>query len=92
MCKKRKTGSILISVSGFLFLVDRLSLLISTALGKLFCGDKYMMPVNGVLGDKSCGFNADMYLAVFLVIIMAFGIFLFMTAPDEESNKKHQSS
>jgi hypothetical protein len=83
MCKRRKTGSMLITVSGFLFLVDRLSLLISTALGKLFCGDKYMKPVKGVLGDGSCGFNADMYLAVLLVIFMVFGLFLFMTSPNE---------
>lgn len=89
MCKKRKIGSLLISVSGIVFLVDRLSLLISTALGKLFCGDKYMQPVNGVLGDESCGFNADMYLAVFLIIFMAFGIFLFMTSSNGVSNKKH---
>lgn len=77
---KRKTGLILIAGSILTWLVDRASLIISTSFGKLFCGKRYLQPVDGVVGDVSCGFSADMYLVVFLFTVLLIGIALFVTS------------
>jgi hypothetical protein len=75
---KRKIGLILIAGSILTWLVDRASLIISTSFGELFCGKRYMQPVDGVVGDVSCGFSADMYLVVFLFTVLLIGIALFV--------------
>lgn len=77
---KNKVGIALISGSMIIFLIDRFTHTISTFLGKLFCGDRYMQPVDGLVGEMSCGFDADMYLIVFLFILFLFGVALLVTA------------
>lgn len=77
---KRKIGLILIFGSILVWLIDRFSLVISTSFGELYCGNRYMQPVDGVVGDVSCGFNADIYLVVFLFTVLLIGITLFTTS------------
>jgi hypothetical protein len=72
----RKTiGATLVAVSIVLFAIDRVGIGISSFVARLYCADSYMQPVDGVVGDLSCGFNADMYFVVFVFIILIMGIF-----------------
>lgn len=77
---KRKIGLMLITGSILVWFVDRTSLIISTYFGELYCGKRYMQPVDGVVGDVSCGFNADVYLVVFLFTVLLIGIVLFVNS------------
>jgi hypothetical protein len=76
----RATGFILIAVAMTLFLVDRFSHVISDTLGGIICGDRYMQPVNGIIGDMSCGFNLDMYVAVCLLLLCLAGVVLLSSS------------
>ena len=70
----RTIGKILIAVSLLLALLDRITSLISDRLGEQYCGSDYLQPVDGVVGDVSCGFNADMYLMVLLGAVFLYGL------------------
>ncbi len=74
----KKIGLVLIIGSIILGFIDGFSLLISNFLGRIYCGDNYMQPVEGIVGDVSCGFNADMYFMAFLISVMLIGIALIM--------------
>ena len=76
---KRKIGIFLIVSSLFIWVIERASLTVSNFLGKLYCGYQYMKPVDNIIGDVSCGFNADMYLTAFLFITMLIGTLLLFT-------------
>jgi hypothetical protein len=80
MSNKRKIG--MVSLVGFFLigLIDHFSLAISSAIGKLYCGDSYMQAVNGVTGDVSCGFNMDMYLIAFVVVGLIISLIVTVRA------------
>lgn len=83
---KGRIGIIIISVLTT-WIVDRTTLAVSTVLGKFICGDRYMQPVNGIVGDISCGFNIDMHLTFILIIVLILGIALYISSkktPKEE--------
>ncbi|MBT5795668.1 MAG: hypothetical protein HOI10_12505 [Deltaproteobacteria bacterium] len=42
------------------------------------CGDLYLRPVNGILGDLSCGFNADMHFTALMFLVLITGIALII--------------
>ncbi|MEE9446612.1 MAG: hypothetical protein V3V09_01540 [Arenicellales bacterium] len=77
---QKTLAKILIIGSISAWLVEKLNpaVSISDILGKLACQDQYLLPVNDVIGDVSCGFNADMYLAVGLLITLLIGIVLLL--------------
>jgi len=77
---KQKTGIYISVISLLVLIVDRMTGLISTFIGKQICGDQYMCPVEGVVCDRSCGFNTDMYLAFFLVLVLLIGIALIISS------------
>jgi hypothetical protein len=77
---KRKIGLILSTGSILVWIIDRASLIISTFLGQLHCGKRYMQPVDSIVGDASCGFNIDMYFSVFLFTVLLVGLALFITS------------
>ena len=77
---KRKTGIFLIVSSLFIWVIERTPMTVSNFLGKLYCGDQYMKPVDNIIGDMSCGFNADMYLTIFLFIVILIGIALLLSS------------
>ena len=80
---KRKLGLALIIGSIITGLIDRFSLLISIFFGEIYCGNSYMQPVEDMFGDVSCGFNADMYLVIFLIAVLLIGITLVLTTKSE---------
>ncbi|MEA3292493.1 MAG: hypothetical protein U9Q71_09370 [Pseudomonadota bacterium] len=76
-------GALLAIGSLIAWLIDRFTRVISTFLGKLACGDCYLQAVDGVIGDVSCGFNADMYLTASLVFVLIVGAILFIRAKSD---------
>jgi len=70
---KPKIGLTLIISSICVWVIDRSTRVMSDLFGELFCGAAYLQPVNGVVGDVSCGFNTDMYLAACLFILLLVG-------------------
>jgi hypothetical protein len=77
---KKRLGIILIAGSVLLWFIDRFSYIISSYFSKLLCGDLYLQPVDGVLGDISCGFNADMHFTAFMFLVLISGIVLLIIA------------
>jgi hypothetical protein len=75
---KRKLGLILTVSSILLWFIDRFSSIISANISKILCGDLYLQPVNGLLGDFSCGFNADMHFTALMFLVLITGIALII--------------
>lgn len=74
---KRKTGIVLIIGSIAVWLIEwLLEHPISNLFGEMFCANRYMQPVDGIVGDVSCGFNSDLYLVVFICTVLLTGIVL----------------
>ena len=76
----RITGFLLVIFSMVMLVVNRFSPVPSDALGRLVCGKRYLQPVSGVVGDASCGFNLDMYLAVTMLLTGLAGAILLWLA------------
>ncbi len=83
---KIKIGMGFIIGSMVIWLVDRFSSFVSSFLGRMLCGNHYMRPAENVIGDISCGFNADMYLVVFLFVIFLIGIIFVVIAKNSRIN------
>ena len=73
---RRTTGALLAICALLAWLTGRFTHAISDGLGKAVCGDRYLQAVNGTVGDASCGFNADLYLTVFLMLALVAGAVL----------------
>jgi hypothetical protein len=82
----RITGFFLVIFSLVMLVVNRFSPLPSDALGRLICPTRYLQPVNGVVGDPSCGFNLDIYLAVALLLTGLAGAILLRLARRKTAN------
>ncbi len=78
--KRRKFAMVLIVGSLLTWVLEKSSQQVSTAIGKLRCGDRYMQAVDGIVGDPSCGFNDDLYIASLLLILLLSGFVLYITA------------
>ena len=76
---KRKVGIALISVSLVFSVMERATFIFSTWLGKITCGANYLKPVDGKVGDMSCGFNSDMHLISILLCFLILGVYCFKT-------------
>ncbi|MDP6968874.1 MAG: hypothetical protein QGG88_07170 [Gammaproteobacteria bacterium] len=74
----KKFALTLLFISGGLMLIERATMLVSQAAGKLYCGADYMQPVEGYIGTMSCGFNSDIYVTIALFSIMFIGMFGFL--------------
>ena len=77
---KKSIGITLIFASIMGWLIDRLTQVNSSLIGEIYCGNRYMKPVDGIVGDLSCGFNADIYLAALLFVMFLIGVLLFIFA------------
>ncbi len=53
----RLSGFIMIALSATVLCIDRVTHLITNSLGRWCCGEDYLQPVEGVVGDLSCGFS-----------------------------------
>ena len=76
MKNKNIVGLTLIIYSILVWLIDRTTLSISTYLGELYCNKNYMRSVDGVIGDKSCGFNTR-YISCSFSYYTVCGYFYF---------------
>lgn len=77
---KKSIGLTLIFTSIMVWLIDRFTHVSSSLIGKIYCGDRYMKPVDGIVGDLSCGFNTDMHLAALLIALFLTGVLLLILA------------
>jgi hypothetical protein len=77
---KRKIGKRIIQLSFFLWLIDISTKFVSTAIGKIICGDDYLCPVDGIVCDRSCGFNTDMHVSSVLIVLFIFGVLLLISS------------
>ena len=77
----RKTLGLLLSLFSLLFwFIETASgRLLSDKIGERVCQENYLQPVNGFVGDLTCGFNSDMYLSSGLIILFMFGLLLIFT-------------
>jgi len=80
---KKNIGKLAITLSLLVWLIDRLTHSISITLGKIIYGDLYMQHVAKMIGDRSCKFNIDMYLAYTLFTVFLFGILLYYSSMKE---------
>ena len=70
--------------------VYRVTMLVSKAVGKLYCGTDYMQPVDGYVGTMSCGFNSDIYVTIVLFMVMFIGMFGFLFGAMRANPKDQQ--
>jgi drug/metabolite transporter superfamily protein YnfA len=80
---KKLFGIFTMVASLLMWLIDRMTHAVSDMMGKIICGDQYMLPVNGTISDRSCGFDTDMHLAFSLVIVFLLGAALYRTSRKE---------
>ena len=85
---KRAIGKKFIFISLFLWLADRLTHSISFTLGEIIYGDLYMQHVARMIGDRSCKFNIDMYLAYTLFTVFLLGIVLYVSSMKETAQQE----
>ena len=67
---KRKLGLILTVSSIVFWFIDRFSYIISANFSIILCEDRYLQPINGILVDPSCGFNADIHFTALIVLVL----------------------
>ena len=80
---KKNIGKIAITLSLLVWLIDRLTHTISTTLGNIIYGDHYMQPVTGIMIDRSCKFNIDMYLSYSFFTVFLLGVLLYFSSLKE---------
>ena len=69
-------GTILVMSSLLIGLIDRFSHIVSSYFNQLLYGDLYLLPVDRILSDVSCGFNADMHFVALMFLVLITGIVL----------------
>lgn len=84
--KRARIGIFMIKTSIVVWLIDAVTKVFSTAIGKLVCGEAYMCPVDGEVGDCSCGFNTDIHLTFVLMSILLLGLVLLISAKKKISS------
>ena len=75
--RKRVFAGFLAVISLSLWIFERVTNILTDLLGRWVCGSRYMQPVDGCVGDKSCGFNTDMYLSLLLVVLFVLSTILY---------------
>ncbi len=78
--RRGTVGILMILTSLPLWFFDRTTHVIAHLLGKCFYGDHYSQTVDGIAGDASCGFNIDMHLSFFLIIVLILGVILYVSS------------
>ena len=74
----RQTAALLMIVSVLLMLAERLTGRLSEWLGQLRCGLRDLEPVDGIVGENSCGFDDDMMLMALLGASFLLGLLLYL--------------
>ena len=81
---KRIIGLCLIQVSLLLWIIDLTTKAVSSIVGYIICGEDYLCLVDGVVCDRSCGFNTDMHLAFVFTTMLIFGLALFISSKEKD--------
>ena len=71
-------GTILVTSSLLIGLIDRFSHIVSSYFRQLLYGDLYLHPVDGILSDVSFVFNADMHFVALMFLVLITGIVLII--------------
>ncbi len=82
---KRNIGLRLIQVTLLLWIIDLTTKAVSSIVGHIICGEDYLCPVDGVICDRSCGFNTDMHLAFVFTTLLILGLALFISSKEKHS-------
>ena len=91
--KKRKTITkigLYFIVGGILaFALEKLSdTLISASIAKVFCGDSYLLTVDGKLSGSACGFNTDINFVLFCFATLFIGSVILIIGRKKKKSKK----
>ena len=71
-------GTILVTTSLLIGFIDRFSHIFSSYFSYLLYEDLSLHPVDGILSDASCSFNADMHFVALMFLILITGIVLII--------------
>jgi len=74
----------MVGVVGVFFLEKIGDGAMSTLVGKIYCGEKYLQEVSGVISDLSCGFNSDIHLITFLSLSFTVGLMILVVGSMKE--------
>lgn len=75
---RRRVGLVVVLLSGSGLVINRFTQVPSDWLGRLICDERYMLPVAGIIGDPSCGFNSDVLVATLLLSALTIGLGLLL--------------
>ena len=53
-----------------LWFIDWFLHIISANSSRILCSDLYLQHVKGILGDLSCGFNADLHFTALMFLVL----------------------
>lgn len=86
---KKRLGLILMVVAVTIIAIEiATGNALADVFGRLFCGDRYMVIVEGHFGDGVCGFNADIQLIMASFLTLFIGIvFLFLGRRRKKAKK-----
>lgn len=63
-------------------IIERLTSIFSVALAKEVCGKRYMQPYGSVVGDQSCGLDADIYFMALLAMVITVAMMVLLLTMD----------
>ena len=70
-------AKVLMLTSLLLWILERVTCILSDLLGRWLYGNQYLQPVEGQMGDMSPGFNMDMYLSLAFLVLFVLGVVLY---------------
>ena len=71
-------GTILVTSSLLIGLINRFSHIVSSCFNQLLYGALYLHPVDGILSDVSCGFNTGMHFLALMFLVLITGTVLII--------------
>ena len=71
-------GTILVTSSLLIGLINMFSHIVSSYFSQLFYGDLHLQPVDGILSNASCVFNANMHFVALMFLVLITGIVLII--------------
>ena len=80
---KKTIGILVITLSLFTWMLNRMTQYVSILLGKVMCEEHYMHVSGGMTDDLSCGFNIEMHLTYSLFSVLILGIVLYISSRKE---------
>ena len=86
---KKKVGLIIFALAVLVITIEVLTgNALSDVFGRIFCGQRYMVMVDGRMGDGVCGFNADIMTIMVSFLALLVGI-VFMVLGRKRKSKNN---